>query len=297
MRPAERGFLLLCSHLGDPERRPLSPAQLRRLAQRARGNSPQDLSRDLEPGDLMALGYSQPDAEKIAALLSEEDLLDHYLHRARKAGCAPITWVSDQYPRILRQLLGDDAPGCLWIKGNPALLDEPLIGLVGSRELDAANLAFAREAGAQAARQGYTLVSGNARGADRAAQDACLASGGSVICVVPDALTEHIETPNILYLSEDGFDREFSKFRALSRNRIIHALGRCTLVAQSAMNTGGTWDGTVKNLRFGWSPVYHYRDGSESAVALAQMGAELIGAEALGDLSALTRQAPTLFDL
>ena len=36
MRPAERGFLLLSSHLGDPERKPLTLSQLRTLTERMR---------------------------------------------------------------------------------------------------------------------------------------------------------------------------------------------------------------------------------------------------------------------
>ena len=88
----------------------------------------------------------------------------------------------------------------------------------------------------------------------------------------------------ILYLSEEGYDLEFSSQRALSRNRCIHALGLSAIAAQCSMQTGGTWDGSVKNLRFGWSPLYIFGDGSESADLLEQMGAEKIGFEELQDL-------------
>ena len=47
---------------------------------------------------------------------------------------------------------------------------------------------------------------------------------------------------------------------------------------------GGTWDGSVKNLRFGWSPLYIFDDGSESAGLLEQMGAGKIGFDNLKDL-------------
>ena len=43
----------------------------------------------------------------------------------------------------------------------------------------------------------------------------------------------------------------------------------------------------MKNLRFGWSPLYVFDDGSESANLLVQMGAEKIGLEALKDLGNL----------
>ena len=125
------------------------------------------------------------------------------------------------------------------------------------------------------------LVSGNAVGADRTAQDACLEAGGSVISVVADRLDEKKAQPDVLYISEDGYDQVFSAQRAISRNRVIHCLAQRTFVAQSALGKGGTWDGTVKNLRNNWSPVFCYRDGSVAMEELHQMGAVAICCDAL----------------
>ena len=84
--------------------------------------------------------------------------------------------------------------------------------------------------------------------------------------------------------------------RALSRNRVIHALGLKTLVAQSSLKTGGTWDGTVRNLRFGYSPVFCYGDGSEAVGMLTAMGAVSIGMEQLKDFYELENGQKNLFD-
>lgn len=290
MTPRERGFLLLASHLGDPNRKVLTTAQLRVLADRVSRGEKKDEERALSEKDLTALGFGRELARQILELLGEEARLDAYLNRGRRMDCTPITRVSREYPLILRQRLGLDSPGCLWAKGDVELLNTPAIALVGSRELGEPNREFAAEAGRQAAKQGLTLVSGNARGADRAAQEACLDAGGSVISVVADALSRQPRIRNVLFLSEGDFDEAFSAQRALSRNRCIHALGRVVLVAQSELGKGGTWDGTVKNLRFGWSPVACFRDGSESARRLEQMGAYLVDREDLGDLGALLAQ-------
>ena len=56
MTGPERGFLLLSSCLGEPDRKPLSTAQLRQLAQRSWQLDPSE-ERDLEQKDLIALGY------------------------------------------------------------------------------------------------------------------------------------------------------------------------------------------------------------------------------------------------
>ncbi len=284
MTGAERGFLLLCCHLGNPERKPLTVAQFRKLARRVRESEKAPGDRELELSDLTALGYAAEDGRRILRLLDEEALLARYLAKADRYGCVPLTRLTPGYPRRILEALGDDAPGCIWARGDLSLLERPGIALVGSRELRPENRRFAREAGAQAARQGLTLISGNARGADRTAQDAALAAGGGVISIVADLLTDHVPGKGILYLSEEGYDLEFSSQRALSRNRCIHALGLSAIAAQCSMQTGGTWDGSVKNLRFGWSPLYIFDDGSKSADLLEQMGAEKIGFEELQDL-------------
>ena len=286
MNPRERGFLLLTSHLGDPERKVLTVAQLRSLALRMRDMEQPVESRDLKKTDLTRLGFDDEFAERIVSLLEQEDLLDGYLARAAARNCVPITRVSEKCPRILRQRLGLDSPGCLWARGDVEILNTPAISLVGCRELNGPNREFAKAVGHRAAEQGLTLVSGNARGADRAAQEACLEAGGRVVSIVADSLNR-IPPRNLLYLSEDGFDEEFSAQRALSRNRCIHTLGRMGFVAQSDLQKGGTWSGTVKNLRFGWSPVVCFRDGSESASQLEKMGAYQIGMEDLRDLTSL----------
>ena len=295
MTPREQGFLLLTSQLGAPERKPMTVAQFRTLTHRARTMEKPVQDRDMRPGDLVAIGYSEDQAQRILQLLSERELLEYYLGKARRAGCAALTRVSTEYPARVRKALGQDSPGCLWAKGDIALLDTPCVALVGSRELRPENREFARELGRQAARQGYTLVSGNARGADKEAQQACLDAGGCVISVVADRLDAHRATDRKLYLSEDSFDMGFSAQRALSRNRIIHSLGTKTFVAQATLERGGTWDGTMRNLRLGLSSVFCFRDGSRAAAALEQMGAVPVTVQALEDISALKSEQIDIF--
>lgn len=290
MNPREEGFLLLTSKLGDPARKVLTVAQLRSLAMRIRSIRHQDDDRMLTQQDLLAAGCGREEALQILALLSGEQILHRYLSQGRLYGCTALTRASDGYPAIIRQRLGLDSPGCLWLKGDASILQTPAVSLVGSRELREPNRAFARAVGYQAAVQGLTLVSGNARGADRTAQESCLAAGGRVISVVADELWKQPERRNVLYISEEGYDEAFSAQRALSRNRCIHALGLIVFVAQAALHKGGTWDGTVRNLRFGWSMVACFRDGSQSALELEQLGAYLIDMEDLEQFRALPEQ-------
>lgn len=296
MTGPEQGFLLLSSHLGDPERKVLTVAQLRTLGMRIRQMSTPIQDRDVTTEDLVSLGYDRNTASRIISLLSDTQQLQWYVSKGQRQGIVPITRISTHYPQRLNTVLGFDSPGCLWAKGDISILDTPTVSLVGSRELSSANRDFAQEVGRQAAQQGFTLVSGNARGADQTAQEACLDAGGKVISIVADSLDAHPVRENVLYLSEDGFDLDFSTARALSRNRVIHALSPLTLVAQCAMETGGTWDGTTKNLRHSWSRVCCFNDGSIAARELECRGAQLIGIVQLSELSELRQNEQNLID-
>ena len=287
MTPGESGMLLLTSHLGDLAAKPLTIAQYRELSKRVRSMERPTEQRDLQQQDLIAMGYDPEFAARVLWLLARKDQLHRYIQEGAQRNCVPITRLTPGYPQILRERLGMDTSGTLWAKGDLSLLDSPKVALVGSRNLHSNNRAFAQEVGRQAALQGYTLVSGNASGADVAAEESCLSYGGKVISVLTDELMRCSTRENVLYLSEDGFDLPMSAWRALSRNRVIHALADKTFVAQCRLGGGGTWDGTTKNLKNRWSPVYCYRDGSEGSLELSKRGATLIDTSDLQNISIL----------
>lgn len=132
---------------------------------------------------------------------------------------------------------------------------------------------FAAQAGRLAAKEGFTLCSGDAMGADRTAQEACLRGGGSVLIFPATELVYCPIRKNTLYVAEGGFELGFSAQRALGRNRFIHAMGEKTLVAQTSFGKGGTWNGSLDNLQHEYSPLFVFDDGSEGARALCARGA------------------------
>lgn len=287
MTAREQGYLLLTAGLGEPERKPLTLPQLDKVAAAVRRMAVPKEDRELEIRDLLSAGLDEELSQRVLHLLDGEKLLRRYLKKAKAAGCCPLTKITDAYPERLLGRLEKHAPASLWAKGDIRLLQRPAVGLVGSRDLQWDNLRFAYEVGKQAALQGYVLISGDARGADSVAQDACLEHGGCVISIIPGELEKQRAGKRRLYLSEDGFDLPFTPARALQRNRIIHALGKKTFVAQCDLNKGGTWDGTRNNLRRRLSPVWCYDDGSAAVKELSRLGAGLISMEQLGDFSQL----------
>ena len=294
MTGPDQGFLLLTSQLGDPRRKPLTVAQFRTLARRV-AEAERDLaSRDMEVSDLEKLGYDKAKAQRIYGLLSGTNQLREYLRRAENCDCFPVTRLNPCYPLSVRKRLGLDSPGVLWAKGDVSLLNRPAVAVIGSRDLREENRWFAEEAGRQIAKQGYVLVSGNARGADKTAQEACLKAGGKVISIVADSLQRQPLMRNVLYLSLDDFDAAFSSRRALQRNYVIHTMASLTIAAQCTLGKGGTWDGILANLKHGWNPVCIFADGSDGAADLQNRGVQGITAQALSDLALLSDQKTSL---
>lgn len=292
MTGPEQGFLLLTSTLGDSQRKPLTIAQFRNLAKRVQAAEREVSSRDLDVGDLIKLGYEESFAQRIFGLLSGANQLREYLHRAESCDCYPVTRLNPIYPVAVRQRLGLDSPGVLWAKGDVTLLNQPAAAVVGSRDLDQENGKFAEEAGHQIAKQGYVLVSGNARGTDIRAQESCLKAGGKVISVVADSLQKQPLVRNVLYLSLDDFDASFSAQRALQRNHVIHSMAQLTVAAQCTLGKGGTWEGILANLKHGWNPVCCFDDGSDACTELQNRGVQLVTREHLKDLAVLEEMDP-----
>ena len=295
MTPRERGFLLLCGDLGDGMQ-PLSLYQLELLRRRMTAAQPDgDPDAEITPALLRSLGYRGSYALRLTALLDREDVLDSYLSLGAENGCHPLTCISDGFPQALRVKLGRRCPAVLFYRGDLSLLRGRAVALTGSRRLEEGGRAFAERIGQLAAKQDCTLVSGNARGADKAAQEACLQNGGRVIAVVSEPLAEQpAPAARLLYLAESGWHQEFSAQRALSRNRLIYALAEKSFVAQCAPG-GGTFKGAGEALRHGISEIIANDDGSEGIAALRDLGAVLTKAEEITDLFAFSPAQTAFF--
>ena len=273
MTAAEWGQLLLCCPLEDGLR-PLTLEQYRSFRGLVRSSRKEtERDRDLTAADLAAIGCSEADAAHILALLERSPALEESLRRWSRQGISLCAEQSEDYPAELRERLGHDAPAVLFLLGDRGILKLPSVGLVGSRDLTPAGEAFAKAVGRMAARNGVALVSGNARGADRTGQEACLQSGGCVMAYVAERLTKQTARHGVLYLCEEAPEQGFSSTRALRRNRLIHAAGCGTYVAQVRSGLGGTWSGTVYHLQKGWSPVYVHADGTAGSRELQKLGA------------------------
>lgn len=272
MTGAEKGLMMLCCQLGNESVRTMTYRQFHGLRKRIEElHCPAD--KELTESDLRSVGIPSDLAVQILRMLDRERELETYLVRASQYGIYPITRLHQDYPRILEQRLKGTAPTVLFCKGDASMLKQSCVSLVGSRKIEEANRRFAWRVGELAAKEGFCLVSGGAAGADRSAQDACLQNGGRVVVFTPDRLDKQPENDKILYCSENGWDLGFTAQRALSRNRLIHAMGEKTFVAQCSPGQGGSWRGAEENLKNGYSRLFVYWDESEGAISLLRNGA------------------------
>lgn len=274
MNVLEECVLLLCCRLGDPNSKPLTMPRFKELGLRVLSSliGGNHLT-ELRPSDLCRIGYPQAEAEHIIDLLDRQSKLESYLARGEALGIRAITRVSDDYPSRITKKQTTNRPPSLFVMGDASLLEKPAISVVGSRDLNEDNEQFAKAVGRLAAKEGYVLVSGGARGADTAAQEACLDAGGKCVVFVAGSLESYTPNENILYVSEDGYDIPFSAARALHRNSLIHIMGEKTLAAQCTKEKGGTWQGCTENLKRGWSDLFVFNDGSEAMQMLMDLGA------------------------
>lgn len=98
----------------------------------------------------------------------------------RKAGARYLFHDMADYPALLREI--DGAPPILTVRGDLSLAAKPCVSMVGARNASAAAVKLARDFASALAGEGFTVVSGLARGIDGAAHEGALgaAMGGTV---------------------------------------------------------------------------------------------------------------------
>ncbi|MBA4158338.1 MAG: DNA-protecting protein DprA [Gemmatimonadetes bacterium] len=270
LTPDTQAVLLLCGTFGkkpEADVKPLSVAEYNRLAQWLHENA-------MRPADLLQPGRVLPDGNESGPSLDPPRVLS-LLDRGGAMAIAVESWTNrgswvlsrsdDLYPRRLKTRLGRAAPPLLYGAGDPALLSEGGLAVVGSREMDASAEDFAWRVGALAGRQGIALVSGGARGIDSTAMLTALEEGGRAVGVLSDSLEKAavsgkyrpaVQKGALVLASPFEPSARFTVWRAMDRNKYVYALSDWALVVNASAETGGTRAGALENLKAKWVPVF-----------------------------------------
>lgn len=187
----------------------------------------------LKPETIAAL--QRPDRDAIAAALDWSALPDAHI----------LAWDDPRYPPLLAEIA--DPPTLLYVRGDPLLLAEPQIALVGSRNPTPGGIEITRELAEALAGFGLVVTSGLAVGVDAVAHAAALERGRTiaVLGTGPDRVYPAAHRDLARRIAEQGalvtelalgVGPQASHFPR--RNRIIAGLSLGTLVTEAALRSG-----------------------------------------------------------
>jgi predicted Rossmann fold nucleotide-binding protein DprA/Smf involved in DNA uptake len=307
------------SGVEDGGSKPLTPKEWGRFAAwlKEKQLSPESLLRGGLAEALDGWQEARIPAERITQLLDRGAALGIALEKWQRAGLWVLTRADRAYPARLKKQLREAAPPVLFGCGDQGLLNLGGLAVVGSRKASPGDLAYARDLGKRAAWEGYTVVSGGARGVDSAAMEGALAVEGTVVGVLADNLLRavtsrsyrtHIMNGNLVLLSPYHPEARFTAGNAMGRNKYIYCLADLSVVVHSG-DSGGTWNGALENLKKAWVPLWvkRTRDDAAGNAALVQAGGrwledevssifwpDLVGMTAVAgrDTSAVSEAAP-----
>lgn len=288
----------------DPK--PLTPTEWGRFAAwlKDQEKSPEALLTSNDPLDCLQGWLDRSiTPERIRHLLGRSGALGLALEKWQRAGLWVMTRSDPDYPVRFKRRLKFDAPPVLFGCGNRRLLERGGIAVVGSRAAGENELGYTSWLGAEIASQGFSVISGGARGVDETAMLGALEKEGTAIGVLADSLL-HAATSakyrkglmrnDLALVSPFNPEAGFNVGNAMSRNRYIYCLADAGIVVTTSKESGGTWSGAIENLKHGWVPLWVKgpADPDSGNAALVQQGARWLPSGELGVSSLASRERP-----
>ncbi len=262
VHPDTQAVLLLCAAFprrSSPDVKPLTLSEYNALAAwlGRHGRRPASL---VEGGSEALPGAEAglPALDRLRALLGRGFQMAAALEGWQRLGLWVISRGEERYPERLRRHLRSAAPPLLFGAGDLNRLNQGGLAMVGSRNIDEEGLSFTRRVAQRCAEQGVQIVSGGARGVDRAAVTAALENGGGAVAVLAERLDRAVTTREAREPLRDGrltlltpYEPEsgFTIAKAIGRNKNIYALADFALVVRFKTREGGTWAGATEHLR------------------------------------------------
>ncbi len=222
----------------------LGPVRVRALIEHL--GSPEAILDAPEKDLIYARGVGRELAARIVARRSAINPAEEET-RAAKLGARILTPADDDYPAALRSI--HDPPLALYVLGEILERDRHAVAIVGSRRCTHYGRQTADRFAFQAARLGYTVVSGLARGVDDAAHRGALKGDGRTIAVLGAALDKIYPPENTelaaaiaaghgAIISEYSLGREPDRTTFPYRNRIISGLSTGVIVVEAPPRSG-----------------------------------------------------------
>lgn len=265
-----------------------------------------------QPADLLAHdaqdlieACAQPFGQsRIDALLGRGFVLSQAVERWHTRGIWVVSRADPTYPRRMKARLKADAPPILYGCGDISLLEKGGLAVVGSRHVDDELIRYTEHVGRLSAEAHRSVVSGGAKGVDRAAMFGALDTDGEVVGVMADSLDKAalnrenrgpLMSGKLALISPYDPASGFHVGHAMQRNKFIYALADSALVVTSDFEKGGTWTGAIEQIdRLRFVPVFIYNGpgvGKGNAALLNRGGKPWPNPQSGAELDALVISA------
>jgi len=202
-------------------------------------------------------------AERISLLVARGASMSLALEKWGNAGIWIMDRSDEYYPAIFKKSLQDRTPAIIFGIGNKVLLKDKAIGFVGSRDINDKDIIETERLVQIANNQGYSIVSGGAKGVDITAMSSSLKNEHHCIGVLTDNLfrnsasplyRSHLKANNLVLISPFFPEGSFTPANAMERNKYVYLLSQKTVVVKSGIK-GGTWSGATENIKKNWVPL------------------------------------------
>lgn len=198
-------------------------------------------------------GFESPELLQVlepAAFAIPAEELDHYerlIVELRSEGTTLVTVLDDGYPTNLRQVY--DRPPFLFVRGCLMPEDVRALAVVGTRKASADGLQQAERLARELAARDVVVVSGLARGIDRAAHEGALAAGGRTIAVMGTGIRTiypagHRDLARTIVKAGGALVSQFwpdlppAPYRFPMRNRTMSGMALGTVVVEASDTSG-----------------------------------------------------------
>ncbi len=196
--------------------------------------------------ELESTGIQAVSAQSLATGKSGE-LAREEIANAAAAGVTVISIDDPSYPPRLREIY--DPPLILYVRGNPEVLPQPGIAVVGTRHPTPYGSGMAERLSCDLAAQGLVIISGMARGVDTASHRGAISAKGKTIAVFGTGvdviypkensrLSEQILALGGALISEFRLGTFAAPQNFPIRNRILSGMSVGVLVVEAAEYSG-----------------------------------------------------------
>ena len=196
-------------------------------------------------------------------LKNSSEVTEDLYNLLKKKNIEIISFENENYPKKLRTRLKDEAPPILFVLGKTSILNSKSLAIIGSRNASQKALSIAREFAFSLASNGYTIISGYAKGIDTEAHIGSLEGGGSTIMVLSygilefklkQSLKNKLWEKRITAISQFHPKEKWKAANAMKRNSVVCGISEGVIVIESGPErdekgrSSGTFQGGLTAL-------------------------------------------------